>query len=828
MSITMTAPMDIPVPTPRSNTPVSLLAKRDYDQPEGPNRPRSDTICTTSSTSSAPSFELHTPQTPSILHVLQDGLAFPSQSEMSGTRRRKGSFGFGTVSGSSGTFSSSLGTPFEVEVDQLHVVSSNETAAEDRGDQEDEVEVDQSLQTTSSVLLPPYPPSANQTLPPPLMQSRSSFTAAVRRKLERSKSSFRTIKQQSRPDSPAFSDGASTDGEQANERPRKHRLKRLLRSLSYTGSTISLHSVTSSIQAEWQQERLDHHRESEIAPTVPAGETRVSAAELNDDGVISRDFGRVPWSSDPSTSVANPEPDETPSALRDHEDQGVAGLLTVRRSAKGKERARRMLKTRPALLPAWSTGPPSAHHALSRPPTTPIISRPRAKSMPYFAASASASESSVGQDLFGRLLPREIQVMILKTLVETWTDSRKGERWDGDVGGRRELLRLSRVSPSIICSQLLLTISQVSRSWQSLCLDGQLWTLCDLSPFSSVLHPRLLHRIVASTAPFISTLSLRGMDHLDGSVLIPAVCQASSLASLTSIDLRGCRSLVDQDICRLIKAAPNLTAVNLSGVQAASTAVVRTIAKHCQRIERIDISRCWDISLCDVAVWLRSISNEAASTLRVLKVGGIKGYSPTALDFLPLVASRLVNLESLDVQGCPTLFDTDFEAFARAIDTHAVDCTLLHLNISNCSSLTNETLIHLKDRLPMLEKLEMASMSQIFGDQDHGREEKPLIEFLRSVPRLQRLDLEGTGTSGQLTDRTLSALTPARAQQGDVIGKEISELCIGYATGITADGLIRLIRGCDNLCVLEADVSDRPRICKSSSYPLRTPRQTIR
>jgi len=86
-------------------------------------------------------------------------------------------------------------------------------------------------------------------------------------------------------------------------------------------------------------------------------------------------------------------------------------------------------------------------------------------------------------------------------------------------------------------------------------------------------------------------------------------------------------------------------------------------------------------------------------------------------------------------------------------------------------------------------------------------DDKGLIRLLKSVPKLERLDLEGTGVFGGVTDDFLDAITPGRHERGEVVGKELVELRIGHAKDVTPEAMIRLVRGCSKLTVLEADVS---------------------
>lgn len=330
-----------------------------------------------------------------------------------------------------------------------------------------------------------------------------------------------------------------------------------------------------------------------------------------------------------------------------------------------------------------------------------------------------------------------------------------------------------------------------------------------LAPFAPFLHPASLRRILASTQPFVTSLSLRGLDNLAGSDLHVAGIR---LDNLTELDLRGCKRLISDDVASLISSSPNLRTINVKGLQAVSSEVIRTIARTAKSLRSLDVSRCWNISLCDLVVFLKMISPSQAESLEVLRLGGIKGYGTTSGEFLPLVAERLVNLETLDLLGCTHLFDSDFKRFADVYDAAERVSTLRHLIISGCSSLGTDTFGYLARRLPDLVKLEAAGMPDAYrgGDPD----DRSLVNLLRSLPNLERVDLEGTGFHGGVTDRVLDVLTPAKGVNG-VVGSELVELHIGYAREVTPEALIRLLRGCHKLLILEADVSpcDQRQMC---------------
>ena len=350
---------------------------------------------------------------------------------------------------------------------------------------------------------------------------------------------------------------------------------------------------------------------------------------------------------------------------------------------------------------------------------------------------------------------------------------------------------------------------QVSRSWQSLCLDGQLWPLVHLAPFGPHLHPATLSRILHSAQPFITSLSLRGMDNLAGSDLILGLSAEShpgSMRNLTNLDLRGCKRLTSHDIIAIISGAPKLQSANLKGLRSVSSEVMRTLARTARSLRELDVSRCWNISLCDLVVFIKMLHPSPASRFQALRLAGIKGYGTTSGEFLPLLAEQLINLETLDLSGCTHLFDSDFERFAAALNVRGRASRLRHLVISGCSSLTSGSFSHLARRVPDMTNLEAAGLHDMYKDRD--ADDHSLVDLLRSMPKLQRLDLEGTGTFGGITDRVLDILTPARGVDG-VVGRELVELRIGFALDVTPEALIRLVRGCTSLLVLEADVSNR-------------------
>jgi F-box/leucine-rich repeat protein 2/20 len=81
--------------------------------------------------------------------------------------------------------------------------------------------------------------------------------------------------------------------------------------------------------------------------------------------------------------------------------------------------------------------------------------------------------------------------------------------------------------------------------------------------------------------------------------------------------------------------------------------------------------------------------------------------------------------------------------------------------------------------------------------------EDGLLHLLKTTPNIRRLDLEDASL---LTDAFLAAITPSASESSPAEpGHALEHLVISHANGLTNEALLRLIRGCQRLTVLEAD-----------------------
>lgn len=214
-----------------------------------------------------------------------------------------------------------------------------------------------------------------------------------------------------------------------------------------------------------------------------------------------------------------------------------------------------------------TSSPPSPARLRSRSaPLLPTLTIPSSSSFAPDSPFITAPSTPITEDLvnlFDTLLPREVRLRIMGMLLQIcveehekevergeWKGARGRERWVGEVKGKRELVRTSRVRPVGIGArrqETKLTFKsriQVSRTWLSLALDGQNWSSIPTSLLGAdVLRTPALLRLVGQAGTFVRDLDLRGMRWLQGETLVEITELAADAergtTNFTRLDLTG-------------------------------------------------------------------------------------------------------------------------------------------------------------------------------------------------------------------------------------------------------------------------------------------------
>ncbi|KAJ9110842.1 hypothetical protein QFC19_001351 [Naganishia cerealis] len=409
------------------------------------------------------------------------------------------------------------------------------------------------------------------------------------------------------------------------------------------------------------------------------------------------------------------------------------------------------------------------------------------------------------------------------------------KRWLGEMAGRRELFRISRVS----------------RSWHELAFDGQLWKDFNLHQAIGHVWPSALLMILAKNqGRYVRNLALHGWNHLPPHALTLALTngQGPNSGSVTTriqrLDLQGCTSLDADSLRTIIGQSPDLKWISLRGLTAVTGEVVQSIATHANHLQYLDLTRCWRISLLDECIF---DGEDSWPALKTLKIGG--GVAETGI--FEWLARAAPNLETIDVSHSLEISDDDMkdlvsvptddyqDALTRGrtiahygfattdedtgLEPQTIMLTpsqasqlasdfpcdgmiprrvtkLRHINLSHCPNITQRAAAYLAYAVPHLEILEMANVGEMSSD--------GIVALLGTTPHIKKIDLEG---ATQACDRVLAALTFATRKHSvldpPMPGKELEALFLGHAGSITTDAALRLLRACPDLVQLNLEVS---------------------
>lgn len=272
---------------------------------------------------------------------------------------------------------------------------------------------------------------------PDIHRSQSSLRASLKRKLERSKHSFRSLGSTSRramSDRNSSRDGDSRSGgsqsgsisdlTDVDQRPRTGRLRSLFHRTRGGESQRSAPADPVLLSASPEQPETS---------TVPF-ETPASIADTSSPSVIVRDFGGlhqgVDYFSIRLLQQETPDMDE------------VEEMVKVRPS-KGKARA--IPRTEVSLA-----APVLSHSALPR-----QALHARSSSLPEFDVGLEKFDVEGNIAYFDRRLPHELKIEVFRHLIDSHWPATGNQRWSGAVQGRRELIRISRVRRGLFDSRML-------------------------------------------------------------------------------------------------------------------------------------------------------------------------------------------------------------------------------------------------------------------------------------------------------------------------------------------------------------------------------------
>lgn len=388
-----------------------------------------------------------------------------------------------------------------------------------------------------------------------------------------------------------------------------------------------------------------------------------------------------------------------------------------------------------------------------------------------------------------------------------------------------------------------------------LVFDGQIWESLDLRDFP-IMPTALLLRLTQFCGPFVTSLDVAGHVHLNSAAFFDvtdSLCMATApmvafpYTQLTAVNLRGCTAISTRSLHQLLVRSPSLKHLCIKGLSVVTNTTCDVIAMYCQQLVSLDVSRCSNMDAEGIR-YLASATKTRREylSLKELRIAGLAYVDDHMMATLGRAAPYL---EVLDLSYSRQLHNSALEAFVACNENEedvGVDTVLLnareagrdsndrnkyrrrvtrlrHLSLSYCILLTDTACSNLAYSVPQLEFLEMAGIGDDLKDEG-------LIRLLNTTPLIKRLDLED---ASDITDSVIAAITPstisdargveaqpstdsasashhgeAAAAQGVNVtepGHALEHLVVSYASNITEQAFLSLIRACTKLRVLEAE-----------------------
>lgn len=328
----------------------------------------------------------------------------------------------------------------------------------------------------------------------------------------------------------------------------------------------------------------------------------------------------------------------------------------------------------------------------------------------------------------------------------------------------------------------LVLATAVSREFQELCFDGQLWQSFDASEFYKEIPAECLAKIIVAAGPFIKDLNLRGcvqVEHYKRAEVIVRACK-----NLINATLEGCRNLQRTTLHSLVRNNDQLAHLNLTGLTAVTNTTCKVIAQSCPSLELLNISWCKHVDAIGI-MWVV----EGCPRLKDLQAREIKGFDNIAV---AQAFFQTNNLERLLLSGCDDLSDETLKTMVHGMNPPIDILTdlpivpprkLRHLDLTRCTGLTSQGVKALGHNVPNLEGLSLAQCPNLT--------DAALESILSTTPRLTHLDLEDCRG---LTNHVLSEYL-AKAPSAP----HLEHICISSCENLGDSGMLPVIRSCTSL-----------------------------
>ncbi|KAE8391887.1 hypothetical protein BDV23DRAFT_61687 [Aspergillus alliaceus] len=329
--------------------------------------------------------------------------------------------------------------------------------------------------------------------------------------------------------------------------------------------------------------------------------------------------------------------------------------------------------------------------------------------------------------------------------------------------------------------------SAVSKAWNKMCYDGQLWCRVDTTEYYRDISSDGLLKIIASGGPFVRDLNLRGCVQLRDKWQSEGKRITDLCRNVVNFSLEGCR--IDKtSIHYFLLRNPRLEYINVSGLASVTNSAMKIIAQSCPQLEILNVSWCSSVNTNG----LKRIVKECPK-LKDLRASEIRGFDD---EEFALELYKRNTLERL-VMSRTDLNDESLKVLMHGVDPEmdvlldrpiVPPRQLKHLDLHHCPDVTDKGVKSLAYNVPYLEGLQLSQCPELSDDS--------VIEVIRTTPHLTHLELEDIE---RLTNNTLLEIAKSPC------AGRLEHLNISYCEALGDPGMLQVMKNCHSLRSVEMD-----------------------
>ncbi|KAJ5103284.1 hypothetical protein N7532_003813 [Penicillium argentinense] len=333
----------------------------------------------------------------------------------------------------------------------------------------------------------------------------------------------------------------------------------------------------------------------------------------------------------------------------------------------------------------------------------------------------------------------------------------------------------------------LVRCSAVSKTWNEMCYDGQLWAKIDTADYYQKIPGSDLVNLITSGGPYLRDLNIRGCVQMQTQWAsahgerIAKLCQ-----NVVKLSLEGCR-ISQRPLHNFLRNNSRLEYINLSGLKSADNDTLKAISESCPQLEILNVSFCTNVAHKGLTYVVG-----ACKRLKDLRASETGYFN----DQLMKVMHKRNNLERL-IFSNKYMFDWSLEMLMHGKNPKidllsnrpiAPPRRLRHLDLHQCKALTDKGLRYLAYNVPNLEGLQVSQCAKLT--------DSAIIDVIRTTPKLSHLELEDLG---KLTNEVLTELAQAPCSQS------LEHLNISFCESLGDTGMLALMKNCPKLRSVEMD-----------------------